>query len=38
MDEDRRELSDGWIDVRGARIAAVGRGAPPESPMDEVWT
>ena len=36
MDADRREIRSGWIHVCDNRIAAVGDGAPPDTPMDEV--
>jgi cytosine/adenosine deaminase-related metal-dependent hydrolase len=36
MDAGRTELRSGWIHIRGAKIVAVGEGAPPAGAMDEV--
>ncbi len=36
FDPKRRELQGGWLLVEGNRIAALGEGAPPQGPFDEV--
>jgi len=31
MDDDRRELADGWVAISGGFVSALGSGAPPEA-------
>ncbi len=35
MDDGRRELSDGWMEIQDGFIAALGEGTPPETSADE---
>ena len=36
MDAGRTEIESGWIHIRDGRIEALGEGAAPDGPMDEV--
>ncbi len=35
MDDQRRELSRGWVHIRDGMIHALGQESPPDGPMDE---